>query len=127
VHVAPAAHVLPHVVQFEVSIVRSTHAVPHIDRPGSHWHAPATQLEPAPHALPHEPQFMFVVMSVQTPLHDIWLVPQAGASIALGPSAVAPSAGCGASIVGAASTPPLLLLLPQPAAASSPIQSALIR
>jgi hypothetical protein len=42
--VVPAAHAWPHMPQLALSVCVSTHAVPHVARPGLHAHAPAAQL-----------------------------------------------------------------------------------
>lgn len=72
--------------QFCASLVVSTHTggVPHIIRGAAQpvAHAPATQLEPAPHACPHAPQFIASFTgSTHSPLHAMRPVGQVGPSV----------------------------------------------
>jgi hypothetical protein len=54
-HTCVPVHVLPHVPQLLTS--EGTHAPLQLSWPLPHTHAPAWQVEPAPHFLPHAPQF----------------------------------------------------------------------
>jgi hypothetical protein len=50
-----------------------THWLLQFIRPAAHWHAPLAQVRPAPHALPHAPQFWGSVATVlHWPLQSIW-------------------------------------------------------
>jgi hypothetical protein len=63
----PAAHWLPQVPQFVVSVAL-THAPLQLTNPAGHVHIPATHELPEPHGVPHAPQFALSVAVSTQPL-----------------------------------------------------------
>jgi hypothetical protein len=64
--VVPAAQAWPHMPQFALSVCVSTQAVPQVERPGLHAHAPAAQLWPGGQITPTH------ALSVQVSCTQTW-------------------------------------------------------
>ena len=68
-----AAHMVPHVPQFELSVWVSTHVPPQFVCPAGQVQAPLWHVEPPVHAVPQVPQLLLSVwVSTQEPLQSVW-------------------------------------------------------
>ena len=60
-HVAPDAHLFPHVPQFDVSLDTFAHVVPQLISFGGQTQIMFVHVDPVGQALPHAPQFALLV------------------------------------------------------------------